>query len=64
VGGLKRHDLSARPSDGLSLHVVEVRKADRLRRGAGDDAGVNTDTDATPPRTDGVNHLPRTLEGA
>jgi hypothetical protein len=43
-----RHDPSVRLGDELSLHVVELRKADRRRRGAGDDggAGVGTGGDA------------------
>ena len=39
-----RHDPSVRLGDELSLHVVELRKADRRRRGAGDDAGAKVGT--------------------
>jgi hypothetical protein len=39
-----RHDPSVRLGDELSLHVVELRKADRRRRGAGDDAGAGVGT--------------------
>jgi predicted transposase/invertase (TIGR01784 family) len=35
-----RHDPSVRLGDELSLHVVELRKADRAWRGRGDDGGV------------------------
>ena len=47
-----RHDPSVRLGDELSLHVVELRKADRLMRGVGDDGGavvgggVDADADA------------------
>jgi hypothetical protein len=46
-----RHDPSVRLGDELSLHVVELRKADRLMRGVGDDGaviggGVDPDADA------------------
>ena len=46
-----RHDPSVRLGDELSLHVVELRKADRRRRGAGDDggAGVGTGPGAAHP---------------
>jgi hypothetical protein len=35
-----RHDPSVRLGDEVSLHVVELRKADRLMRGVGDDGGA------------------------
>ena len=41
-----RHDSLVRLGDELSLHVVALRKADRRRRGAGDDAGIGAVTGA------------------
>jgi predicted transposase/invertase (TIGR01784 family) len=44
-----RNDPSVRLGDELSLYVVELRKADRRRRGAGDDAGVGAGTGVAHP---------------